>query len=189
MSNDGTALNNDWLIGQLVRLAAPNPATDAEAMARWSLDTEYHRLGYDGAAYPMSAKQMRARLERDNEHGFDFAIRLLQDDRLIGDIGVWIASWAQGEAWVGIGIGVRDCWSKGYGTEAMRLLLRFAFNELNLQRVSLGVFAHNLRAVRSYEKAGFRHEGQVRGDCQRDGQRWDTMCMGILREEWLKRKT
>ena len=90
---------------------------------------------------------------------FGFAIRTLSDDRLIGDIGVWIESWAHGEAWVGIGLGERDYWGNGYGTDAMRLMLRFAFDELNLQRVSLGVYAYNPRAIRSYEKAGFRREG------------------------------
>jgi RimJ/RimL family protein N-acetyltransferase len=97
---------------------------------------------------------------------------------------VWIESWAHGEGWVGIGIGERAYWGNGYGTEAMCLLLRFAFAELNLQRVSLGVYAYNPRALRSYEKAGFRHEGVVRADCRRDGQRWDSVFMGILREEW-----
>ena len=178
-------MNNNLFAGQLVRLAAPNPETNAEAIARWSLDTEYHRLGDDGLAYPESARKVRERMERDNDRNFGFAIRLLHDDRLIGGIGVWIASWADGEGWVGIGIGERDCWSKGYGTEAMRLMLRFAFDELNLERVSLGVYAHNSRAIRSYEKAGFRREGLVRSDCRRDGQRWDTVFMGILREEWL----
>ena len=65
-------------------------------------------------------------------------------------------------------------------------MLRFAFNELNLWRVTLGVYAYNPRAIRSYEKAGFRREGLVRGDCRRDGQRWDSVFMGILREEWQK---
>ena len=99
---------------------------------------------------------------------------------------LWIESWAHGEGWVGIGLGERDYWGNGYGTDAMRLMLRFAFDELNLWRVSLGVFAYNPRAIRSYEKAGFRREGLVRGDCRRDGQRWDSVFMGILRDEWLK---
>ncbi len=185
MTADQSTMNNNLFVGELVRLAAPNPDADAEAGARWSLDTEFHRLGDDGLAYPKSATQVRERMERDKDGSFDFAIRLRQDDRLIGGIGVWIASWAHGEGWVGIGIGERDCWGKGYGTEAMRLILRFAFDELNLQRVSLGVYAHNPRAIRSYENAGFRREGLVRSDCHRDGQRWDTVFMGILRDEWL----
>lgn len=172
-------------VGKLVRLAAFNPETDAEIVARWSRDTEYHRLGDNDPACPRSAKKAKEWMERDSDRAFGFAIRTLTDDRLIGDIGVWIESWAHGEAWVGVGIGERDYWGNGYGTEAMRLMLQFAFDELNMQRVSLGVYAYNPRAIRSYEKAGFRREGVVRGDCQRDGQRWDSVFMGVLREEWL----
>jgi RimJ/RimL family protein N-acetyltransferase len=185
----GDEMNSDLLTGKLVRLAAFRPETDAEIVARWSRDTEYHRLGDDDPAYPRSVKQAREWLERDGDHVFGFAVRTLSDDRLIGDIGVWIESWAHSEGWVGIGLGERDYWGNGYGTDAMRLMLRFAFDELNLQRVSLGVYAYNPRAIRSYEKAGFRREGVVRGDCLRDGQRWDSVFMGILRDEWLNCET
>jgi len=56
--------------------------------------------------------------------------------------------------------------------------------ELNLHRVSLDVFEYNPRAIRSYEKVGFKHEGRVRQALNRDGRRWDILYMGILREEW-----
>ena len=185
----GDGMGSTLLTGKLVRLTAFNPETDAAIVARWSRDTEYHRLGDNDPAYPRSTKMAREWLERDNDHVFGFAVRTLGDDRLIGDIGLWIENWAQAEGWVGIGLGERDYWGNGYGTDAMRVMLRFAFDELNLWRVSLGVFAHNPRAIRSYEKAGFRHEGVIRGDCQRDGQRWDSVFMRILREEWLDRET
>jgi RimJ/RimL family protein N-acetyltransferase len=88
---------------------------------------------------------------------------------------------------VGIGIGERDFWSKGYGTDTMKVCLRYAFLELGLQRVSLGVFEYNPRAVRSYEKAGFKLEGRTRYDAHREGKRYDSLWMGILREEWLQK--
>ncbi|MFM8321349.1 MAG: GNAT family N-acetyltransferase [Chloroflexota bacterium] len=66
----------------------------------------------------------------------------------------------------------------------MRVLLRYAFQELPLNRVTLNVFEYNPRAVRSYEKAGFRVEGRVRGGLNRDGKRYDMIYMGILRAEW-----
>jgi RimJ/RimL family protein N-acetyltransferase len=182
-------MNNDLLTGRLVRLAAFHPETDAAIVARWSRDTEYHRLADNDPAYPRSAKMAREWLERDNDHVFGFAIRTMADDRLIGDTGIWLESWAHGEAWAGIVIGERTFWGNGYGTEAMQLILRYAFTELNVRRVSLNVFAYNPRAIRSYEKAGFRREGVVRGDCHRDGQRWDSVFMGVLRDEWLKRET
>jgi len=182
-------MNSDLFTGKLVRLAVSNAEVDAPIVAHWSRDTEYHRLSDDAPAYPRSVKQARAWLERDSDRAFGFAVRTLSDDRLIGGIGLWLESWAHGEAWVGIGIGDREYWGNGYGTDAMCLILRYAFAELNLRRVSLGVFAHNPRAIRSYEKAGFRREGLVRSDCLRDGQRQDSVFMGILRDEWLNRET
>ena len=117
---------------------------------------------------------------------FEFSIRTLQDDLLIGDVGLDGVLWNHGDAFVGIGIGDREYWGKGYGTDAMRLILRYAFCELNLQRVSLNVFEYNPRAIRSYEKLGFIHEGRVARCAQA---RWTAgttwYIMGILRDEWL----
>lgn len=86
---------------------------------------------------------------------------------------------------MGLGIGERDFWGKGYGTDLMKLILRYAFLEVNLRRVTLTVFEYNPRAIRAYEKAGFRHEGRIRGGLYRDGKRYDELFMGVLREEWL----
>ncbi len=89
---------------------------------------------------------------------------------------------------MGIGIGEREYWGNGYGTDAMRAILHFAFTELNLYRVSLNVFEYNPRAIRSYEKAGFVAEGRQRQVLNRDGRRWDVIYMGILHEEWERRQ-
>jgi len=69
----------------------------------------------------------------------------------------------------------------------MRILLRYAFEELNLHRLSLSVFEYNSRAIRSYEKAGFVIEGRARQFLNRDGLRYDMIFMGILRDEWKER--
>jgi RimJ/RimL family protein N-acetyltransferase len=106
---------------------------------------------------------------------------------LIGFIGLFGIEWNHGNAWVGIGLGERDYWGKGYGTDAMCAILDYAFNELNLYRVTLDVFEYNPRAIRSYEKAGFQLEGRVRKMIHRDGRRWDVLVMGVLRDEWEER--
>ena len=74
---------------------------------------------------------------------------------------------------------------KGYGTDALRLVLRYAFHELNLFCVGLDVVGNNAQAIRAYEKVGFSQEGVVRSALLRDGQRHDFCRMGILRDEWL----
>ena len=92
--------------------------------------------------------------------------------------------WAHGVAWLGIGIGDRDQWGKGYGRDAISLVLSYAFRELNLHRVQLSVFEYNERAIALYEKLGFRQEGVYREFMQREGRRYDMYLYGILRSEW-----
>jgi RimJ/RimL family protein N-acetyltransferase len=182
-------MNNALFSGDLVRLAAVDPQTMAGALSRWERDSEYWRLLAADPARLHSAKATREWLEKemDNEHSpfYMFSIRTLKDDSLVGQIGLDGILWNHSESFVGISLGDRQNWGKGFGTDAMRILLRFAFTELNLQRVSLTVFEYNPRAIRSYEKAGFKVEGRVRQFLNRDGQRWDMIFMGILRNEWI----
>ena len=86
----------------------------------------------------------------------------------------------------GIFIGDEDCRGKGIGTAAAKLALTHAFEELGLNRVYLRVFADNLGAIKSYEKAGFRYEGTFRQDVMIDGVGEDIVFMAILREDWEK---
>lgn len=113
-----------------------------------------------------------------------FSIRTLDADKLIGFIALDGINWTDRDSYVAIGIGEPDFWGRGCGTDAMRLMLRYAFTELNLHRISLNVYAYNQRAVRSYEKCGFQHEGCIREFVLRDGHRSDMLHMGILRTEW-----
>lgn len=177
--------------GELVRLTAANAERDAQTMASWSRDSEYGRLLDSDPALPKSVKSTQENIARwmetDRPDGIGFVIRTLADDRLIGFVGLNGIRWKDGDAFIGIGIGEREYWGNGYGTDAMRVILRYAFTELNLHRVSLNVFEYNPRAIRSYEKAGFTIEGRERQVLCRDGRRYDVIGMGILREEWEKR--
>ncbi|MBI5652037.1 MAG: GNAT family N-acetyltransferase [Chloroflexi bacterium] len=176
------------LHGQLVRLVAANADKDAETMARWSRDSEFGRLLDTDPIMPSSPAQskedIRKWMENEDPTRFGFVMRALTDDTLLGFVGIGNISWTNGTGWASIGIGAREYWGKGYGTDAMRVLLRFAFTELNLLRVALNVFEYNPRAIKSYEKAGFKIEGCSRGVLNRDGKRYDAFEMGILRDEW-----
>jgi RimJ/RimL family protein N-acetyltransferase len=174
----------DILIGHLTRLTAVNPDTDAEIVARWSGDSQFWRLAQTEPAFPVASKYVKQKLEERSIDRQAFAIRTLADDCLIGLIGLYTIFWHQREAFMGIQIGERDYWGKGYGTDALQALLRYAFDELNLQRVSLSFLEGNARARRSYEKCGFRYEGRQRHAWAYDGKRWDELYMGLLREEW-----
>lgn len=175
--------------GKLVRLAAAEPEVTAEAFSRWGQNGEYARNLDTDLMRNWSAKKTKEWFEEGQEKNavseYFFLVRTLEDDRLIGFIDLEVIWWHR-NAWVGIGLGEPEFWGKGYGTDAMRLGLRYAFNELNLRRVSLDVFEYNERAQRSYLKAGFVVEGRIREDIHRNGRRWDVIHMGILREEWEK---
>jgi RimJ/RimL family protein N-acetyltransferase len=185
-------IEENFLFGKRVKLTVEEVGTIAETFSRWQRDSEYNRLLSTEAFIPHSVKANKEWLEKNLEKAppefYLFMIRRMQDDRLIGEIGLDGVKWNHGESFVGISIGEREFWGNGYGTEAMELILRFAFLELNLHRVSLDVFDYNPRAIRSYEKAGFIHEGRQRGSLKRDGHRYDMLYMGILREEWLAKK-
>ena len=177
-------MNTSAFEGKFVRLAIFEPERDSEPFARWNQDSEYQQLLSSGPSTLWTPKQIKEWIEKHFDEMYSFTIRTREDDRTIGNLDLSGINWPAGDAWVGIGIGEREYWGKGYGTDAMNLILRFAFETLNLKRVSLTVFEYNERAVHSYEKCGFQPEGRLRQWMQRAGQRYDLIFMGILREEW-----
>lgn len=177
----------DLYRGALVRLAAESPETLAKSFVKWDRDSEAHRLGDSEPAQLWSEKKLKEFVEKNDdkqEKSFRFSIRTLAEDTLIGTTSLWIQCWAHGDAWLGIFIGERDHWSKGYGTDAMRLIVQYGFSELNLRRITLGLHKYNERALKSYLKVGFQIEGRVHDEGLRDGVRYDGLYMGLLREEW-----
>lgn len=178
----------DLFRGERVRLCIETPEVMARADTAWMRDSEYHRLANSDPMRLWSESKYRHWGEERVEKGpddayFRFAIRALPEDRLIGDTMIRV-KWPNADGIFGIAIGDRKYWGRGYGTEATNLMLRFAFTELNLRRLTLGADATNTRAIRSYEKSGFLREGVVRGETLREGRRVDSILMGILREEW-----
>jgi RimJ/RimL family protein N-acetyltransferase len=183
----GAIMNYDVFKGELVRLAAIDTETIGPVLSHWLQDTEFSRLEDTEPVKVFSPKQVQITFEKILSDGYFFAIHALADDKLIGMIDLSGFDWPGRNAWVGVGLGDREYWGKGYGTDVMHVLLRFAFHELNLHRVNLNVFEYNPRAIRCYEKVGFKHEGRMRSALNRDGRRWDLVYMGILRSEWEER--
>jgi RimJ/RimL family protein N-acetyltransferase len=183
-------MNESLFQGELVRLGAADAKRDAELIAKGSRDAEYSRLLDSDPARPLAVKALEAELEEGLEEtdSVTFVVYTLDGDKSIGFVSLNAISWNNRDAWVGIGIWDTEYRGKGYGTDAMRLVLRYAFTELNLHRVTLGVFEYNPRAQRSYQKAGFTLEGRVRQELNRNGQRWDGLYMGILHEEWREKQ-
>ena len=105
-------------------------------------------------------------------------------DKLIGATGIHDVSSVHKNAEIGIVIGNKSYWSKGYGTEALRLMLEYGFDQLNLHKIYLWVFCFNTRAIRAYEKVGFKTEGIFREHVYMNGEYCDDHFMGILRSDW-----
>jgi len=177
-------MSTELFVGKQVRLAPMDLEADAKLMAGWGRNSEYSRLLDSDPAILWNPKQIEEWFSKGEEEMAHFMIHTLVEDRTIGMIGLDGFNWVAGHCWVGIGLGEPEFWGKGYGSDAMNVILRYAFRALNLNRVNLTVFEYNPRAIRSYEKVGFKLEGRERKWMAREGKRWDMVFMGILRREW-----
>lgn len=119
--------------------------------------------------------------------GVHFMMRA-KDGNIIGSIGLnWVNYWSR-VAWLGAWIGEPDYWGGGYGTDALLLLVDYAFRWLDMRRLCLGTMDINERAQRNVEKAGFRLEARERQVALVNGRWVDGLEYGMLREEWLGRE-
>jgi len=175
------------LRGQHVHLTALTQ-DDLPTIATWYQDTEFMRLLDAKPAHPKSADALCTWLEEAQKasDGYLFAVRLPEEDALIGFIELDGILWTHGAAWFSIAIGLSEYREKGYGTEAARLTLAFAFQELNMHRVQATVFSYNRRSMAMFERLGFRREGAYREFIHRDGERYDMLLYGLLRREFEK---
>lgn len=168
--------------GQLVKLTAYK-AEDIAVMEKWHEDDVYLRNVDTDIAFPKSKSEIESDL-KSHSNSFEFALRTLDKDELIGFVAIHSIEWNNQKGLLAIGIGEAKNRNKGYGSDALKVILRYAFHELNLNRVGLDVIEYNPGGVRAYEKAGFKHEGRLRSAVNRDGKFYDLLNMGILRSEW-----
>ncbi len=170
--------------GQLVRLAAPI-ASDATKFAEWTQDDVYLRLLDDDPVKPRSEATFANFADAIPDDSYGFHLRTLADDTVIGFVALFNIKWSNQTAEMAIGIGDPAYRGKGYGQDALKLILNYAFNELNLHRVGLTVMSYNTKAIKAYERVGFVHEGTQRQAIQRQGKRYDLLAYGILRSEFV----
>lgn len=161
----------------------PITRSDASQLFRWINDRDLVR--FNSAYQPVHEPTHRQWLEglARRPDLVAFAIRLRRTKRLIGVCQLTAISRVHRSADLQIRIGDAAARGRGLGGEAVRLLLDHAFHDLNLHRVSLQVFATNRAAIRTYERAGLRHEGTLREAAYIGGEYVDVHVMGVLREE------
>jgi RimJ/RimL family protein N-acetyltransferase len=107
-------------------------------------------------------------------------------DRHVGNVKIGPINWVHRCAEFGILIGAKDCWGKGYGSEATSLIVEYAFRRLNLHKITLGVHAEHVGAIRAYQHAGFREEGRLHEALFLEGRYSDKVLMGVTAEQFFK---
>ncbi|MGH2694359.1 MAG: GNAT family N-acetyltransferase [Actinomycetota bacterium] len=160
---------------------------DLETLYEFDSDLEVHALADDEPWAPKSREdweeEFRSMLKKTDENAI-FAIEA--DGALIGSCSLENFDYTARICELGIVIGDRDFWGKGFGRDAVGLLLEYAFDELNMNKVYLTVRSDNERAIRSYEACGFEREGLLRQHMWTDGDYRDLVAMGVLRRDRAK---
>jgi RimJ/RimL family protein N-acetyltransferase len=168
--------------GASVRLR-PLEERDLPTCVEWMHDHEVTRwLASVGEAPTLAEEQDWYDRRRADPDSVMWALET-EEGRLIGNVELRITPGAR-RAEMGIVIGDRSAWNKGYGTNTVRMVLQYAFEELELNRVDLTTDEENHRAIRCYEKCGFVREGLLRQHRLVDGSFGNTLVMAVLREEW-----
>jgi RimJ/RimL family protein N-acetyltransferase len=163
---------------------SPYHPDDAEILTKWLNDSAVtDGLGDTFMNFNlMNEKQWLEDMLKKGEHAY--AIVLTETDEMIGSMGLMDVKLACGSASIGIFIGEAEHRGRGYGTEAMKLLVGFAFDVLNLYNINLAVYDFNEGAYKSYIKVGFKEIGRRRGAYYLNNKRHDIIYMDITREDW-----
>jgi RimJ/RimL family protein N-acetyltransferase len=173
------------LLGERVRLRGLRE-DDVPTLAAWEMDPARLATLSNWVVPPSeaSARERLAKWSANDRDDVGFAIDTRDDPPvLVGNVHLWGARAKDRCATVGIALG-REHIGRGYGTDAMRVLVGYAFREMGLHRVQLEVAAFNPAGIRAYEKAGFVEEGRRRESVWHDGRWYDEVLMSIIDHEW-----
>ncbi|MBF8437895.1 GNAT family N-acetyltransferase [Halanaerobiaceae bacterium Z-7014] len=170
------------LVGERLYLSPIN-LEDIDKYTEWINDLEI-AINLGNAAAVFNQEKEKEMLEKLIEEGHHFAIVSEKSDELLGNCGIFDLDKIHKTGEIGIFIGNRNFWNKGYGSEAINLLLDYGFNILNLHNISLSVYSFNKRAISCYEKLGFKVIGNRREAREIAGQKYDEIYMDILASEF-----
>ena len=163
---------------------SPMNLEDVEIYTKWLNDMEItDKLG---SSMRMSNLSNEKKYIEENMNGYNFSIILREKDQLIGNVSLMDVDTINRKATLGIFIGDKENRSKGYGKEAIKLILDYGFNTLNLNNVMLWVYDFNKNAIKTYESVGFKKIGTRRSCAYVNGNTCDEVFMDILKEEFNK---
>lgn len=170
------------LEGEICYLS-PVSAEYYEKVAQWSNDIEVG-INTGDISDMISFERQKSYLEGMSSKGYAYMIVREDNHEPVGIVRLMNVDQTWRRATLGIFIGEKSCWGMGIGTEAVRLILDFSFNCLNLHNIMLNVYSFNERALRLYEKCGFKEIGRRR-ECVIYGNRYyDEIIMDILDDEF-----
>jgi len=173
-------VRNAYLIGERLYLR-PLEEADAVVCHAWMNDPEVRRTLRVRAVPHTEASTREFVRHLDTSHDQVFAIVLRGDDIYVGNCGLYAIDPVDRTARLGIVVGRRDQWGRGFGCEAIRLLCQHAFDTLDLRKVCLSCFATNDRGLHLFRKLGFEVEGRLREQVYVEGQWVDELLLGLLR--------
>jgi RimJ/RimL family protein N-acetyltransferase len=177
---------------QDIRLGPIDHERDPEVESKWTHDSEFMRLLELKPVRPLAPAMVKKgyeALEKEIEKDknlFYFTIRAREDDRLLGKAVLEWIDWTNGNGYLRMGIGSGGDRSRGLGTQALGLLLRFAFAKLNLFRVTVVMPEYCLAGIALVRKFGFVEEVRRRKAILRDDRAWDLLVFGLLHSEWIE---
>lgn len=177
------------LVGERVRLRGVRD-DDLPVLARWEMDPGRMTTQSNWVVPPSeaAAREHLAKWSANEKDDIGFAIETLGETPvLVGNLGLWGARPKDRCATLGIALG-REYTGRGYGTDAVRIIVGYGFREMGLHRIQLVVAPFNSAGVRAYEKAGFVQEGRRREVVLHDGRWYDEVLMAILDHEWAARR-
>lgn len=172
------------LVGERLFLS-PMSLGDAEQYAAWMNDfavTDY--IGRSVQVLTLAAEMDYLENVKDKEASFAIVANENGEEKLIGSISIMEINYTHRIGTLGIFIGDPEYRSKGYGAEAINLILEFAFRYMNLKNINLSVYDYNERAIKCYKKVGFKEYGRRRKSIFMNGKYYDRIFMDILDEEF-----
>lgn len=184
------AIQTQLFEAQDVRFAPIDYETHPAVESKWTHDAEFMRLMELTPVRPLSVEMVKKSYENiekemdEDKNLYYFTIQTRDNSQFIGKALIEWIDWPNSNGFLRLGIGEAEYRHKGYGSQALQMLLRFAFNELNLYRVTAVVPAYNEGAIRLFQKFGFMEEVRRRKAIQRDGEVWDLVSFGLLNAEW-----
>jgi len=183
-------ISDPLFVAENICLGPIDHEKDPPIEASWMQDASFLRMIKQDPAMPQTIAQIKKRyeaIEKDqDEKGnlYYFTIRMRQDDRLIGFAKIEWIDWSNGGGFIKLGIGAPQDRRQGFGSETLRLMLRFTFGELNLFRLAGVTPEFNTAGLSLFKKFGFVEEVRRRQAVSFQLKRWDMIHLGLLKDEW-----